>query len=163
MKPYKTVLVVEDDPFLREAVCEFIQYIRPTWHTVEAPNGKKGIELAETAQPDLILTDLCMPVMDGYEMVITLQKKSETRAIPLILNTSEDTSCPVVNRLRTICREVLFKPFLFDELDAALERVMPTNIGTERNSLYYAPARTGGKPRLGFRGTYLGIKIVNNL
>jgi CheY-like chemotaxis protein len=163
MKSYKTVLVVEDDTFLRKAVCEFIQSIRPSWQTVEAANGKKGVELAETMQPDLILTDLRMPVMDGYEMVVTLQKKSETRAIPLILNTGEDTNCPAVSCLRTICREVIYKPFLFDELDGALERAIPTNTVTGSSSFGYATARTGHKPSIGTRRKYQGSGIVNNL
>lgn len=163
MKSDKTVLVVEDDPFLREAVCEFIQFIRPTWRTVEAANGQKGVELAETVQPDLILTDLRMPVMDGYEMVVTLQRKSETRTIPLILNTSEDVSCPLVSRLRSICREVLFKPFLFDELDSALERVVPTNTGAGYNSLCYATARSFNKRSLPLYRQYPLRNIVNRL
>ncbi len=94
---------------------------------------------------------------------MTLQRKSETRTIPLILNTSEDVSCPLVSRLRSICREVLFKPFLFDELDSALERVVPTNTGAGYNSLCYATARSFNKRSLPLYRQYPLRNIVNRL
>lgn len=141
MRQYPTILVVEDDQFLRKAVCEFIQLIRPTWHTIEAANGQKGIELAETVQPDLIMTDLNMPVMDGYEMAMALQRKPETSAIPLILNTGEDLYGPLVRRLQSFYREIIFKPFLFDQLEGILERVIPMDKDTSHNALDYAVTR----------------------
>ncbi len=162
MKPHKTILVVDDDQFLREAICEFIQFIRPAWRTVEAANGQKGIDLAETVQPDLILTDLHMPVMNGYEMVVTLQKKNKTRSIPLILTTSEDSSCLLVRQLKTVCQAVIFKPYLFDELDGALEQTMPTYISAERNLPCYAATRQANKLESSLHQNYYPMSLARD-
>lgn len=162
MKPHKTILVVDDDPFVREAVCEFIQFIRPTWHTVEAANGQKGIDLAETVQPDLILTDLHMPVMNGYEMVVALQKKPQTRAIPLILNTSEDSGYSLVRQLKFVCQAVIFKPYLFDELDGVLEQIMPTQISAERNLPCYAATRHTTKLAVSLHQKYFPLNMARD-
>ncbi len=123
-----TVLVVEDDRLFREMLCEIIQLLQPTWSVCEAVNGQQGIDIAMARRPDLIIMDFNMPIMNGYQMAVALQQKPETRAIPLILNTCEDYSHPLVARLRSICIAILFKPFSLRELGHILEKIQPAQI-----------------------------------
>ncbi len=122
-----TLLVVDDDQILREIICDFVQYLRPDWNAVSANNGREGLELAQSLHPDLILTDLNMPVMNGYQMALALKDQPETHNIPLILCTSEDL-CRAVGVVRAIeWSSILFKPTLFGDLDAALDRALPSH------------------------------------
>lgn len=123
-----TVLVVEDDRLFREMLCEIVQLLQPTWTVYEAVNGQQGVEMAIARRPDLIIMDFNMPLMNGYQMAMALQQKSETRAIPLILSTCEDYSHPLVARLRSICMAVLFKPFSLRELGHILEKIQPAQL-----------------------------------
>ena len=112
-----TVLVVEDNDLLRETMCDLVMAIRPDWRIVEAENGLDGIAVAQRAQPDLIILDFNMPVMNGYEMAVQLQESPETKQIPLILNSGEDAAHPLIIRLRGMCEAVLNKPFSLREIE----------------------------------------------
>ncbi len=78
----KTVLIVEDDPknlkLLRD-VLEMFGY-----RSLEATNGREGVELAMERKPDLILMDIQMPVMNGLEASKLLKADPETKTIPII-------------------------------------------------------------------------------
>jgi CheY-like chemotaxis protein len=124
-----TVLLVEDNEVLREALRDLLEALYPDWYVVEAENGLQGVELARRTTPDVIVLDFNMPVMNGYEMALHLRQQPETSQIPLILNSSEDTNNPFIVRLRTMCRAVLAKPFslhdiehVFSELFQPVER-----------------------------------------
>ena len=55
------------------------------WDVSEAENGAIGLERVSERKPDLILLDLMMPVMDGFDFVVTLRQKKENRSIPIIV------------------------------------------------------------------------------
>jgi CheY-like chemotaxis protein len=115
-----TILLVEDDPLLRETLCDILRVFHPEWHIMTASNGLEGVEVAQRTHPDLIVLDFHMPVMNGYEMALTLQAKPETRGIPLVLNTSEDKDHPLVKRLQSMCKAVLGKPASLKDFDRVL-------------------------------------------
>ena len=119
-----TILLVEDNPLMRETLCDILHVFHPEWRVMTASNGLEGVEVAQRSQPDLIVLDLHMPVMNGYEMALSLQAKPETCGIPLILNTSEDQNHPLVKRLQSMCKGVLDKPFSLYDLDRVLSYVL---------------------------------------
>ncbi len=80
---WKRVLVIEDDPEV-SAVVEGI-LVDEGWETVHACNGQEGLCLAEQLLPDLIILDLMMPVMDGFEAFRNLRSKPFTARIPIIV------------------------------------------------------------------------------
>jgi CheY-like chemotaxis protein len=123
MKPNYSVLLVDDDPSLRIAMSDVLKFLFPHWQIWEAANGQEAVSLASRLLPDVILFDLHMPIMNGYEMAIILHSQPETRAIPLILATSEEMSNPLVMRLQTICHAVLPKPFSIEKLERSLKSV----------------------------------------
>jgi len=113
----KTILLVEDNECIREALRELLEVLHPNWCVFEAENGLQGIEVAERTQPDAIVLDFNMPIMNGYEMALSLRQSPKTSQIPLILNSSEDNTNPLVARLQAMCSAVLKKPFSVGDLE----------------------------------------------
>jgi len=80
------ILVVDDEPDIVTLVKSRLE--ANGYEVVSAYNGKDGIEKAEEAQPDMILLDLMMPIMDGYEAGQKLKENPKTKEIPIILFTA---------------------------------------------------------------------------
>ena len=70
----RSVIIVDDDPRIRQALCEFFSLERDFDVCGQAGNGREAIEKAKRLQPDLIVTDLSMPVMNGLEEARVLKK-----------------------------------------------------------------------------------------
>jgi CheY-like chemotaxis protein len=107
----KTILVVEDEIDAADALRLLLSLY--DYRVIVASNGREGLEQAIANQPDLILTDLMMPVMNGDDLIRNLRANPTTRSIPVITMSAawEDG------------RDVLRKPFSLDEL---LDRVRRT-------------------------------------
>jgi CheY-like chemotaxis protein len=115
-----TILIVEDHLIMLSLLSWDIRHKIPASHILTAVNGAEGLLKARQAQPDLIITDLMMPVMDGYEMVQSLRQEQNARQIPVIgISGHESTEAKTV-AFRTVCDEFLAKPFDPQEL---LEKV----------------------------------------
>jgi two-component system response regulator MprA len=84
----KKVLIIEDEPDIREAIAEAITEINYQVKTAE--NGSVGLECALKWQPDLILLDLVMPVMDGHETLRRLRQDAWGKAVQVIVFTAMD-------------------------------------------------------------------------
>jgi CheY-like chemotaxis protein len=85
-RPYRAVLI-EDDADLRRLVQVSLKFTAG-WDVAGAANGASGIELVQQSLPDVVLVDLMMPGMDGYEVCRLLKDHPATRAIPRILFTA---------------------------------------------------------------------------
>jgi DNA-binding NarL/FixJ family response regulator len=79
----KTILVADDNPYIRKVLCRFFETEEDYDLCAEAENGKQAIELAVQCRPDLIILDLSMPVMNGLEAARRL--KTLMPNIPIIL------------------------------------------------------------------------------
>lgn len=82
------LLLVEDEQDLREYL---FNMLHQTYEVIVAENGTEGLVLAQTHVPDLILSDVMMPDMDGYMMLEKLREKRETSHIPVVFLTAKDT------------------------------------------------------------------------
>jgi signal transduction histidine kinase/CheY-like chemotaxis protein len=91
------VLLVEDDETTREMVRRTLE--GEGWLVTEAENGRVALECLEVQTPDLILLDLMMPEMDGFEFVSRLHQREEWRSIPVIVVTAKDLSTDDKQRL----------------------------------------------------------------
>lgn len=89
-----------------------------------ASNGFEAIELAKTNIPDLILLDVMMPGMDGYEVCVRLKKDPVTRSIPVIMLTAKDAVREKVKGLDIGADDYVTKPFNLNELKARIKSVM---------------------------------------
>ncbi len=81
----KTVLVVEDSPVQATALLQFLKQMG--LHVVHAFDGRAGIEMADQVKPDLVLLDVEMPEMDGYEACQRLKENPQTAGIPVVMLT----------------------------------------------------------------------------
>jgi CheY-like chemotaxis protein len=101
------VLLVEDDAFRREPMRAWLE--SQQWIVHEAANGREALDRLQHGKPDLILLDLMMPEMDGFQVVATLQKEPEWRDIPVVVITALDLDAKDRERLNSGVQSVLVK------------------------------------------------------
>jgi signal transduction histidine kinase/CheY-like chemotaxis protein len=106
------ILVVEDDAIQRERVRGWLE--GQHWNVQEAGDGREALACLQKGRPDLILLDLMMPEMDGFQLVAALQKKSGWRDIPVIVVTSMDLTAAdrasLNSGIETVLVKESFKP-----------------------------------------------------
>ena len=105
--PPTRVLMVEDDALQRERMLGWLE--RPQWIVREAANGREALNVLRKEKPDVILLDLMMPEMDGFEVVAALQKNADWQEIPVIVITSLDLNAKDRERLNSGVQSVLVK------------------------------------------------------
>ena len=121
MKDRLTILVVEDNADMRN----FISLIlREEYNIVTAANGKIGMEKAAELQPDLIISDYMMPVMDGVDMAGHLRKDISTSHIPIIMLSARTDEASVILGLRTGVDAYIEKPFSANVLRARIRNII---------------------------------------
>jgi len=107
------ILLIEDNPDMSE-------YIRndliATYRIVEARDGREGLSLATRHQPDLIISDVMMPVMDGITFCRECKSRTETSHIPIILLTARSSTVHKIEGLETGADDYITKPFHTREL-----------------------------------------------
>jgi CheY-like chemotaxis protein len=119
----RPVLVVEDDAATREVVRRALE--RDGWIVSEAENGRRGLESLARTAPDLVVLDLMMPEMDGFEFVSELRKTETGRRIPVVVVTAKELSAEDRERLGGQVRRVFQKgSFSREELTAELRRAL---------------------------------------
>ena len=101
------VLVVDDDAAAREVTCTALE--REDVGVIQAGDGKQALELLARVTPQIILLDLMMPVMDGFEFLEALKERPEWQAIPVVVITSKDLSDADHERLNGKVRNVIGK------------------------------------------------------
>lgn len=84
----KIIAVVEDDKFLRELISQ--KLIKEGYEVFGAVDGEEGLQIVKSKKPDLILLDLILPGMDGFEVLENLKKDPETSPIPVIVLSNLD-------------------------------------------------------------------------
>jgi signal transduction histidine kinase/ligand-binding sensor domain-containing protein/DNA-binding response OmpR family regulator len=116
-----TVLVVEDNAELRA----FIRmHLRSRFRVVEAADGLQGLELARRVLPDLVLSDVMMPGLDGYALCRALKADPETDFIPVILLTARATAEDRMTGLRGEADAYLTKPFQVEEVTTQIDNLI---------------------------------------
>lgn len=103
------VLVVDDDEMLREQLAMVLERLGHT--VIMAEHGRAGLEAAERDAPDLVITDLSMPGMDGFELLERLKSGTRTQHIPVIVVSGEGDAASVVRCLERGAEDHLTKPY----------------------------------------------------
>lgn len=108
------ILVIDDDELIRSSLQDALQL--QDFTAIAAPNGEAGLQLALTELPDLILCDINMPGLSGYEVLTTLRQNSATALIPVIFLTARTERSDVRKGMDLGADDYLTKPFVLEEL-----------------------------------------------
>ncbi len=116
------VLVVDDEPNVLRSLA---QYLTIEDFTVEtASNGLEALEKVESFLPELILLDVMMPGMDGFEVLDKLKANPAHAETPIIMLTAKDQSADVLKGYQSGATSYLVKPFNLDELVETINQVL---------------------------------------
>ncbi len=115
-----TLLIIEDNPDVVKYISLILQN---SYQLLTAPNGKLGLDVARTEAPDLILSDVMMPEMNGYEVCRTLKNDLITSHIPIVLLTAKGDLDSRTEGLETGADAYLVKPFEEKELKVTLKKL----------------------------------------
>ncbi len=119
----KTILVIEDQEDNRRIMRDLLT--SAGFEVIEAVNGAEGVTAAETHRPDLILMDIQLPVMDGYEATRQIRAKPALQKIPIIAVTSYALSGDDAKAFEVGCDAYVAKPFSPRELLAKVREFLP--------------------------------------
>src|SRR6202040_2934664 len=117
--PPCSVLLVEDNPATREVTRAMLE--KEGWKVREAENGRVALECMKRERPSLILLDLMMPEMDGFEFAIRIRRNLEWRLIPIVVLPSRDLSRTELRRLNRYVQSILRKTG--DSCEALLQQL----------------------------------------
>ncbi|MFK7971606.1 MAG: two-component regulator propeller domain-containing protein [Bacteroidia bacterium] len=115
------LLVVEDNKDLQEYIRKVVSN---RFQVLIAEHGKRGLELALEEIPDMIISDVMMPEMNGYELVKTLKHDERTSHIPIVLLTAKATEEAKIKGLKSGADAYLMKPFNKEELLVRLDQLL---------------------------------------
>ena len=121
------VLVVEDYQDAREMYAAYLQF--SGYRVAEATNGLEAIEQANELMPDIILMDLALPKMDGWEATRRLKMAEKTRHIPIVALTGHALAGHAEGARQAGCDAFVTKPCLPDALVAEIKRMLSAKDG----------------------------------
>jgi DNA-binding response OmpR family regulator len=91
---------------------------------ISATDGGQALDMVSTKKPDLVLLDVMMPVMDGFQVLEKLKAQEETKELPVIMLTARGQERDVVRGVETGADDYVVKPFSFPELIARVNRAL---------------------------------------
>ncbi|MBB4130407.1 MULTISPECIES: twitching motility response regulator PilH [unclassified Xanthomonas] len=115
------ILIVDDSPSQLLGIQRIVE--RLGHETITATDGAAGVEAAKSSLPDLVLMDVVMPNLNGFQATRTLKREPTTQHIPVILVTTKDQDTDRMWGMRQGARAYITKPFSEDELLEVMERV----------------------------------------
>jgi DNA-binding response OmpR family regulator len=118
----ETILIIEDDPDIIELARYNLE--RERFKVLDAETGEKGLNLAISLQPSLILLDLGLPGIQGLDVCRVLRQRNSTKAIPIIMLTARGEESDVVVGLEMGADDYIPKPFKIRELVARVRAVL---------------------------------------
>lgn len=118
----KKILVVDDENDLREMLRDFLS--REGFEIVEASDGRKGVDEAKRSMPDVILMDVSMPHMDGFQALERLKKDKKTMNIPVIMLTARADEKNMAEGIRLYADKYIPKPYDLKHLLQEIRRTL---------------------------------------
>jgi two-component system, cell cycle response regulator DivK len=122
------VLLVEDNEMNRDMLSR--RLMRRGFQVTVAEDGQAGVEMAATESPDIILMDMSLPVLDGWEATRRLKARPETQAIPLIALTAHAMAGDRDRALQAGCDDYDTKPIEFERLLEKIDRLLAANLSS---------------------------------
>jgi len=116
------ILVADDERDIRELIAYTLMFAG--YEVVQASNGAEAVDLATQEQPDLILMDVRMPRMTGYQACEALKQKPELKNTPVIFLSAKGQESEIQQGLGVGAVKYILKPFAPDELTAQVQSVL---------------------------------------
>jgi two-component system cell cycle response regulator DivK len=135
------VLVVEDYQDAREMYAAYLQF--SGYRVAEATNGLEAIDRAQELMPDIILMDLALPKMDGWEATRRLKMNDKTRHIPIVALTGHALAGHAEGARQAGCDSFVTKPCLPDALVAEIKRMLASRDHAAKRGRTTGRARGG--------------------
>src|SRR4029450_7697044 len=120
-----TILVVDEDPSIRDVLVQKLEALG--YGTIEARNGREDLDQVARMPPDLILLDVMMPVMDGFQACRLLKDNEDTRLIPVIIMTALHAVEDRITGTEAGADDFLTKPVDDRELEARIRSALRLN------------------------------------
>jgi DNA-binding NarL/FixJ family response regulator len=117
-----TILVADDDLGTRLSISDYLE--ATGYFVVSAENGREALRLVEDYQPHLVVTDITMPQMDGYELVRQIRQRPALRLLPVVFLTARTETRERVRGYQIGCDVYLSKPFELQELGAVIRNLL---------------------------------------
>ncbi|UBF28061.1 response regulator transcription factor [Kovacikia minuta CCNUW1] len=117
-----TILVADDDLGTRLSISDYLE--TAGYFVVSAENGQEALKLVENYQPHLIVTDITMPQMDGWELVRQIRQRPALRLLPVVFLTARTETQERVRGYQLGCDLFLAKPFELQELGAVVRNLL---------------------------------------
>jgi CheY-like chemotaxis protein len=121
-----TVLVVDDDPSIRKMIIAALRRGEVPYTFIEAPNGRDALDLMHSGHPDVVVLDLMMPVLSGWDVLRERSHDETLRAIPVIV-VSANRDPEVATAVNAGICAFLPKPFDISALSALVRSCIPPN------------------------------------
>lgn len=119
------ILIVDDSTLTRKAIRRIIDMIGLGIDEIfEAGNGSEAIDILSDNRIDLVLADLNMPVMDGFEMIYKMRGDESTKDIPVVIISTESSATGIEKLLADIGSDYLHKPFKPEQFKEVIERTV---------------------------------------
>ena len=128
----ETILVIDDNKDIRTYLNSLLS---DNYEIIEAENGEVGLKLALSKIPDLIISDIMMPVMDGIELCSKLKKELSTSHIPIILLTARNSTLFEVSGFESGADDYITKPFKANILKARVTSLLDNRNNTRKHLL----------------------------
>lgn len=119
MPEKKTIVVAEDNPLIANLVKFKME--KSGYETLVGENGREALQLVETNAPDLVILDVMMPIMDGFEVLRRLKSNPQTEGIPVIMLTAKGTEEDILRGFESGAVDYMVKPFSVSELAARVK------------------------------------------
>ena len=120
-RPMKTILIVEDNPVNMDLM---IQLLEEDYHLILAVDGSEALEMISSQKPDLVLMDMSLPEVDGYDATQRIKADKKLCHIPVIGLSAHAMSGDAEKAAKAGCDAYLTKPIDFDQLFDILDRFL---------------------------------------
>ena len=116
------VLVAEDDTDIRELIVLSLRFAG--YQAIPAADGQQAVDLAMTERPDLILLDVRMPRLDGYETLERIKEDPELKKVPVVFLSAKGQESDIQTGLELGASQYILKPFVPDELVTKIGQIV---------------------------------------
>jgi chemotaxis family two-component system response regulator PixH len=117
-----TILVVEDSPSERELISDYLE--KGGYTVISAEDAKIALEKTKTQKPDLVITDIVMPGMNGFELCRSLKKNPETKDLPVVICSSKNQELDKLWGKKQGVDVYLTKPFTREDILQAVQKIV---------------------------------------